>query len=111
MHCNCSDGHTDYSQKSLGDVQNLGPGFDEAWFTQCNDCGNIWLRVLFEAPHLSNSGHWYDVQLPPGADWTTFSGSVENINSIFSNSEIKFKGGSLFNGKVEPFAGQPKRLV
>jgi len=78
---------------------------------KCDGCGAIWLRVLFEAPHFSKSGHWYDVLMPREFNPQGFEGTKETVESVCSKSLTIFTGGSLFDGKVQPHTGLIKRLV
>jgi hypothetical protein len=111
MKCKYTEDHAHFAGQSLGDVQKLSSIYDEAWFIKCVDCGIVWLRVLFESPHFSKTGHWYDLQLPTEFDRKLFTGSRENIESVFSESPLRFLGGSYFDGNVQVSQGPLKRLI
>ncbi len=107
--CKCLRGE----QKTSSSVCDLDPAaYEDAdliWVYRCNECGRLWLRVLYEQPAFSRSGHWYDALLPDNEDLTEIS--KKDIKDIFLDAKIKLRGGSYWNGTTDPYLGIPKRIV
>ena len=119
MMCECRVTHPAWFGPSIRDVPQVDDYYDLVWFYECGACKVLWLRVLFEAPHLPKAGHWYDALVNDGTDQSvlsleeieSFSGTRVNIGLVFTKAQTRFRGGSYFGGVTSQIDTVPTRLV
>ncbi len=117
--CECQITHPAWFGPSIRDVPVADDYYDLVWFYECGACKALWLRVLFEAPHLPKAGHWYDALINNGGNIVVLNddaiqklvGTRESIGQVFSKATIRFRGGSYFGGIASPTDLIPTRLV
>jgi hypothetical protein len=111
VECECRRNNLGFKGQKIGEVAGADSDFDEAWFSECQQCQSSWITILFEAPHYSDSTHWYTALLPESFDYVSFQGSKENVNSVFSTSQVCFSKGIGRGSLAKNFTGVPKRIV
>ncbi len=111
MECKCKQDHLNFSGTKISNIKDADNDFDDALFTKCNQCQSVWIVIIFEAPHYSDSTHWYTALLHDQFDLEKFRGSRENVNSVFEKSQFSFRKGIARGSCAEKFSGVPKRLV
>ncbi|MEQ1823176.1 MAG: hypothetical protein ABL949_11745 [Fimbriimonadaceae bacterium] len=80
--------------------------YGESWLLKCPDCGQFWLRYLYENEGFTGSGRWYLGAID--------SERALSINGTRAKSELGsltnyFVGGSYYGGEVNSRSG-PIRL-
>ncbi|MBC7540171.1 MAG: hypothetical protein H7281_15205 [Bacteriovorax sp.] len=111
MECECKRTHLNFEGTKICDIKDADADFDGAWFSKCNNCQSIWITILYEAPHYSDSTHWYKALLAENFDYEKFLGSRTEVNSVFETTRIAFFKGITRGSKPEKFSGVPKRVV
>jgi hypothetical protein len=97
--CSCfqSPGKGLITSRELG----MDANFGEISMFSCAQCGQMWLKYLYEVEAFTGSGRWYLGAISPaGASLT-----VENAKTTLESLDWYFCGGSYYNGQISKTSG------